>query len=154
MRKLLFVLGLCLASGLAVHAQTAGQITGEVRDASGAVVPNVTITATNTGTSAERVTVTDAAGVYTIPALVPGFYTLKAVATGFKVVEHPNVELQVQQVLRQDFALEVGQTTQTVEVTGSAELLTTDSAAVGTIIEQKQIIDIPLNGRNYIYLVA
>jgi hypothetical protein len=108
MRKLLFVLGLCLASGLAVHAQTAGQITGEV----------------------------------------------KAVATGFKVVEHPNVELQVQQVLRQDFALEVGQTTQTVEVTGSAELLTTDSAAVGTIIEQKQIIDIPLNGRNYIYLVA
>jgi hypothetical protein len=154
MRRLLFVLGLCLASGLAVHAQTAGQITGEVRDASGAVVPNVTITATNTGTSAERVTVTDAAGVYTIPALVPGFYTLKAVATGFKVVEHPNVELQVQQVLRQDFALEVGQTTQTVEVTGSAELLTTDSAAVGTIIEQKQIIDIPLNGRNYIYLVA
>lgn len=97
---------------------------------------------------------TDVAGVYTIPSLVPGVYSIKAVASGFKVVERTNVELQVEQAARVDFTLEVGQTTQTVEVTGSAELLTTDSTAIGTVIEQKHIVDLPLNGRNYIYLVA
>lgn len=154
MRKLLFVLGLCLASGLAVHAQTAATITGEVKDSSGAVVPNATITATNTGTSAERVTATSTAGIYTIPDLVPGNYSVKAVASGFKVVERTNIELQVQQVAGVDFTLEVGQTTQTVEVSGSAELLTTESTAVGTVIQLQQVVDLPLNGRNYIYLVA
>ncbi len=154
MRKLFFVVGLCLASGLAVHAQTAAQITGEVRDSSGGVVPNVAITATNIGTNAVRQTVTGVSGVYAIPDLVPGSYSLKAVATGFRTVERTNIELQVQQAAKVDFTLEIGQTTQTVEVSGSAELLSTESATVGTVIEQQQIVDLPLNGRQYLNLVA
>jgi hypothetical protein len=155
MRKLLFVfvLGLCLPAGYA-SAQTFASLTGEVRDSSGAVVPNVAVTATNTGTNAVRSTVTDVAGIYSIPDLIPGSYSVKAVITGFQTVERNNIELQVQQAARVDFTLPVGQTTQTVEVSGSSEILATESATVGTVIEQQQIVDLPLNGRQYLNLVA
>ncbi len=152
-RFVLVVLGVCLTMGYA-SAQTFASLTGEVRDPSGAVVPNVSVTATNAGTNAVRQTTTDVSGIYAIPDLVPGIYTIKAVARGFRTVERPNVELQVQQTGRVDFTLQVGQATQTVEVSGTTELLATESATVGTVIAQQQIVDLPLNGRQYLQLVA
>src|SRR6266853_786014 len=153
MRKLILCLGLCLSIGI-WSAQTFGEITGEVRDASGAVVPRAAVAATNTATNASRTTVTNAEGIYSFPALNPGTYQVKVEAPGFQTAVRSNIELQVQQTARVDFTLVVGQAAQTVEVSSTALLLATESATVGTVIEQKSIVDLPLNGRNFLQLVA
>ena len=153
MRQLLLALVLCLSAGV-VSAQTFGEITGEVKDQSGAIVPGAPVTATNTATNALRSTVTNEAGIYSFPALVPGLYSVKVDLPGFQPVVRPNIELQVQQTARVDFTLAVGQTTETVQVSEFAQLLTTESATVGTVIAQKTIVDLPLNGRNFLQLVS
>src|SRR5262245_15417210 len=96
---------LCLPLG----AQTFGTITGEVRDASGASVAGAQVQVRNTATNGIRVATTNEEGAYTIPALVPGVYDVRAERSGFKVVTRTNVELQVQQTARIDLALELGQ---------------------------------------------
>ena len=153
MRQLILLLGLTLPIGLA-SAQTFGEITGNVRDPSGAVVPNASVAVTNAGTNATRNTVTNTEGIYSFPALNPGTYQVKVESQGFQPTVRSNVVLQVQQTARVDFALTVGQTTQTVEVSANALLLTTENATVGTVIEQRSIVDLPLNGRNFLQLVA
>ena len=152
MRRLL-VAGMFLAMRLA-SGQTLGEITGEVKDQSGAVAPNATVTVTNTGTNAARSTSTNAVGIYSFPSLVPGNYQVKVEAPGFQSVVRTNIELQVQQTARIDFTLAVGQAAQAVEVSAAAQLLTTENATVGTVIGQKSIEDLPLNGRNFLQLVA
>jgi len=141
----------CLA--IAAFAQTGGEITGEVKDQSGAVAPNATVTATNVDTNVTRSTVTNAAGVYSFPNLTPGNYRVRVSASGFENAVS-NLELQVQQTARIDFSLQVGSATQTVEVSAGAELLSTENATVGTVIEEKRISELPLNGRNFFSLVA
>ena len=79
---------------------------------------------------------------------------MKVTAPGFDTVVKTNIALQVQQTARVDFNLVVGQTIQTIEVSSNIELLTTENATVGTVIEQKRITDLPLNGRNVLSLVA
>ena len=150
--KLLFVLlGLALAIAF---AQTAGQITGVVTDPSGALVPNATITVTNTATNAARTTQTNAAGLYAFPDLVPGIYDVKAVMAGFDTTTKAGVEVQVQAAVRVDFALVVGQATQTVEVAAAAAQLATENATVGAVIGEQAVMDLPLNGRNFWGLAA
>src|ERR1035437_626738 len=96
MRLSILILGLCLSVGLA-SAQTYGEITGEVKDQSGAVASNAKVTVTNTATNATRSTATNDVGVYSFPALVPGSYSVKVEASGFQSVVRTNIELQVQQ---------------------------------------------------------
>jgi hypothetical protein len=153
MPRLLLVPALLLAAA-AAFAQTSGEISGEVRDQSGAVAPNAPVTATNSATNVVRNTTTNEAGIYSFPNLIPGIYSVKVAATGFDTIVKTNIELQVQQTARLDFTLAVGQSTQTIEVSASGELLTTDNATVGTVIEQRRIVDLPLNGRNFFSLVA
>jgi len=153
MRHVLLIFGLCLSAGFAA-GQTFGEITGEVRDQSGAVVPAVPVTVTNTGTNAARTTNTNDAGVYSFPDLVPANYQVKVVAPGFQPQARTGIDLQVQQTVRIDFNLTVGQSTQTIEVSALAATLTTESATVGTVIAEKNINDLPLNGRNFLQLVA
>jgi hypothetical protein len=135
-------------------AQTGGTVTGEVKDQSGALVPNATITVTNTATNVARDTQTNSAGIYNFPGLIPGRYQVKAAAAGFQTAVTNDIELQVQQTARVDFALAVGQSTQTLEVAANAALLTTENATVGTVIEERRIMDLPLNGRSFFSLVA
>jgi hypothetical protein len=137
-----------------LEAQTFGAMTGEVKDATGAAIVDAVVRVRNTATNGVRVANTNEAGIYMIPALVPGPYEVTAAKPGFKTTARTGIELQVQQTARIDFALEVGQVTETVEVSASAALLTTENATVGTVIEQKRIVDLPLNGRNYLSLVA
>ncbi len=153
MRFLVILVGLGLPFGVA-SAQTFGEITGEVHDQSGAAAPNALVTVTNTGTSASRSTTTNDAGVYSLPSLVPGSYQVRVVLSGFQPIVRTGVELQVQQTARVDFTLNIGQATQAIEVAGAAQLLTTENATVGTVIGQKSIEDLPLNGRNFLQLVA
>lgn len=146
-------LGLAVLFVPSVLAQTAGEITGEVRDSSGAVITNATVIVTNVATGAERNASTNDAGLYTFPVLPPGVYDIKVSAPGFQAVSRRRVELQVQQTARLDFTLQVGQVTETVEVAGGAPLLTTEDATVGTVIENRRIVELPLNGRNALSLV-
>ena len=137
-----------------LHGQTQGEMTGEVTDPSGAVIPGVTITITNQGTNATRQMLTNATGVYSIPSLLPGNYTLKAEAKGFQSMVRNGIELQVQQVLRIDFHMTLGQASQTVNISAGESLLNQENATVGTVIDAKRIVDLPLNGRDFLQLVA
>src|ERR1051325_9478321 len=133
MKRLLAIIGLaCLSLG-SVRGQTNGAITGEVRDQSGASIPNATVTAMNTATNVARTTLTNTSGVYDFPGLIPGVYQVKVTAGGFQTSVTNNIELQVQQTARVDFSLAVGQASQTVEVSASATLLSTENATVGTV---------------------
>ena len=152
MRNILFAIALSLP--FVAYAQTNGAITGEVKDQSGAVAPNAAVTVTNAETNVMRSTTTNAAGVYSFPDLNPGMYSVKVAAAGFATVIKTNIELQVQQTARVDFSLSVGQAAQTIEVSASGSLLSTENATVGTVIEEKRISELPLNGRSFFSLVA
>ncbi len=152
-RLCLFVC-LFLFLGPSAYGQTAGEIAGIVTDPSGATIPGATVTATNTATNARRMTTTNEAGIYTFPALVPGMYEVKVEMEGFRSFIRRDIRLEVQQVARINVTLEVGEVTQSIEVTGGAPLLDTDNATTGTVIEQRRIVDLPLNGRNFLQLVS
>lgn len=154
MPRLALVFGMLVAGIVTMFAQTGGQITGEVKDQSGAMVPDATVTVTNAETNVARNTTTNSAGLYSFPSLTPGKYHVKVVASGFQAAITNDIELQVQQTARIDFSLTVGQATQTLEVAANAALLATENATVGTVIEEKRIMDLPLNGRSFFSLVA
>jgi hypothetical protein len=145
---------LSLVSVATSHAQVQGEITGEVTDGSGAVMPGVAVTVTNENTNVSRQVLTNAAGVYSFPSLLPGMYRVRAEMNGFQTMVRSGIELQVQQVARIEFHMQVGQVNEVVNVTGEAALLTTETATTGTVIENKRIVDLPLNGRNFLQLVA
>src|SRR6266542_896659 len=134
-------------------AQTLGTITGEVRDSTGAVVLGATVTATNKATNATRETSSNAVGLFDFPALPPGMYTVKSELQGFKTATR-DIELQVQQTARVNFTIELGTISETAIVTGVSPLVETANATIGTVIENRRIVELPLNGRNYLQLVA
>src|SRR5689334_21434584 len=145
---------LLLLSAVPAFAQTFGQITGTVTDTSGAVMPGATVTVTNTQTNQVRTGQTNSAGSYVFPNLLPGVYNVKVEIQGFQTKVANNVELQVQQTSRLDFSLELGNVEVAVEVTGTAPMINATDATVGTVISNKEILELPLNGRNFISLVA
>src|SRR3954462_2188276 len=136
------------------NAQTQGAISGAVTDTSGASIPGATVTVTNTATNGARTTVTNVDGLYTFPSLPPGTYALKVELAGFKTAEVAAFKLDVQQAARRDVALEVGTIEETVTVNVKATLLNTESTTVGTVIDNKVVTELPLNGRQYLNLVA
>jgi hypothetical protein len=153
MRRILLVAWTWLLLVVPCSAQTLGTITGEVRDSSGAVIPGVAVTAINTATNATRTTATNAVGLFDFLALPPGSYLVKSEIDGFKTATR-EVELQVQQTVRVNFTMELGTLAEMATVTGSAPLVETSNATVGTVIENRRIVELPLNGRNYLQLVA
>jgi len=136
-----------------VAAQTLGGINGQVADTTGAVIPGATVTITNTDTNAIRSLSTNEAGLYTAPGLTPGPYEVRVETAGFSP-QARSLTLQVQQTARLDFELEVGQVSESIEVTSEAALLDTSNVTVGTVIDNQRIVDLPLNGRNFLQLVA
>jgi hypothetical protein len=143
-----------LLAGLLAFGQTYGEFTGRVSDASGAAVPAAIITLASVSTGAVRTTTSTDSGNYSFPAVPPGMYNLKTEHTGFKAATSLNVEVQVQQTVRLDFTLQVGQISESIEVQASAEQLQSENATVGTVIENRGIVELPLNGREYLNLVA
>ena len=137
-----------------VWAQTSGEITGAITDQTGASVVGANITVTNVDTSATRSIASNEAGVYDVPALPPGNYSIRVQAAGFQNAERKDVVLQVAQIARLDFEMHVGSVTDTIKVTGGAPILETENATIGTVVENKRIVDLPLNGRNPLQLVS
>lgn len=157
MRSILLMLGsLAMLSVMAAagKAQTSGEITGLITDSSGAAVTGATVSVVSQATGAVRRAITNNDGIYSFPSLQPGDYELKVEQQGFKSAVRGNIQLQVQQTARIDIILEVGSVGETVTVSGGVSLLSTESSSAGTVIENKRIVDLPLNGRNFLQLVA
>ncbi|PYR02282.1 MAG: hypothetical protein DMF97_05190, partial [Acidobacteria bacterium] len=129
-------------------------IFGTVKDVSGATMPGVTIEARNAGTGVVETVVTNDQGRFTLPDLPLGTYTVQAALAGFQTVVRKDLALTVGSQTVVDFSLPVGQVQETVTVTGESPIVDTTSAAVATRIEQKQIAELPLNGRNFAQLVT
>ncbi len=138
--------------GLAQEAVT-GNFRGVIKDASGAVVPNVKVRAEQVGTGVVREVQTNQLGDYVIQAVPPGDYKLTVSAPNFSTIVRPSVRLMVAQDETVDFQLELGSVTQTVEVTSAPSAITTTPAAIGQVINQQQVSDLPLNGRQFTQLV-
>ncbi len=139
---------LLLPSSMPLLAQQVnGSMTGTVTDASGATVPGATVRVKSKDTNATRESATDGSGNYTIPFLPPGDYAVTVTAKGSQTQNIANLNLQVQQTLRQDFQLAVGDMAQSVNVDATAATLQTDSAVVGTVIDSAKVVQLPLNGR-------
>ena len=147
------VLALWLLADVA-SAQTFGQITGRVLDTSGGVLPGATIVVTNPQTGVAATEQANTAGVYVFPNLLPGTYNVKVELQGFQSVVRNGVELQTQQTVRLDFSLGIGTIAETVEIVGSAPMINTEDTAMGTVIDNRRIVDLPLNGRNFLQLVS
>jgi outer membrane receptor protein involved in Fe transport len=132
--------------------ETTATLVGTATDTSGAVLPNVAIKATNLATNASRETASDASGNYSIPFLPAGDYTITATLTGFQAQKIDRITLQVQQSARVDFKLQVGNVNESVEVVATAAALQTEKSSVGTVIDGGKIVELPLNGRNFVQL--
>lgn len=140
---------------LAASAQTVStQILGLVTDSSGAVISGAKITAKHVRTGDIRVTESNETGNYIFPLLEIGEYELTCSAAGFKTEVRTGITLQLQQKARFDFVLSVGQQVETVEVQASGVLLRTEDATLGSVVEHKRIIELPLNGRNFAQLAT
>ena len=157
MRSIRLTLALLLllisAGKIFAQAGATGSISGTITDPSGAVLPGVDITVTNTGTNVPYKTVTSSAGDYNAPSLQPGSYTVTAIAPGFqKAVTKPFV-LTVDQKATVNIALKTGQVSETMEVTAQAVELDTDTAALSQEMNADQVAALPLNGRNFMQLL-
>jgi len=139
MKTLLVVTAFVALSACCLYAQTFGEVTGRVTDPSGAVIPGASVTLTNVNTNAVRNVLTTEAGAYTFPSIAPGFYRLRTELPGFKAAAREPFEVQVQQVVRLDITLELGQLSETVEVAATADLLQSETASIGAVVENKII---------------
>jgi hypothetical protein len=138
-----------------LHAQVQfGQITGLITDPSGAVVPAATVTVNSQQTGVKKSAETNANGEYTITPLIPGVYDVTVAKAGFKSATHSGIILDVAQTARVDVALEVGQVSQEVTVKSAGELLQTERASVGNVVAEAGVVNLPLNGRDYLQLAT
>ena len=147
-----------LAVALLVCSQAAaqsftGSITGTITDPSGAVVPGVTVTAIRLETNRTVSTVTRADGVYLATALPVGDYRVEAAAPGFKLAVRNGIQLELNQAAVINFALEIGATTDRVEVVGDAALLESATSDLGKVVDNRRILELPLNTRNVFSLI-
>ena len=136
------------------HAQSAsGTFLGVVTDATGSVVPNAAISIVNQDTGFRRQLTTNANGEYEAPYIPLGRYTVSAQAAGFRTVERSGITLQVDQKARLDITLQVGDVTETINVTEAPPIVRADSSEFGEVVQKRAVQELPLNGRNYVQLV-
>jgi len=142
----IFYISLCASLG----AQTdTGRILGVVTDPTGAIVAGATVTITEVQRGTTRSLITTQAGEYVAPDLLPGLYKVRVEAESFKTVERTGIQVAVASDSQIDFSLQTGQASETVTVTGQVPLINTTSASLGGTLSNKEINDLPLNGRNY-----
>src|SRR5213593_588194 len=132
--------------------QNTATISGRILDSSGAAIPGATVVAKNIQTGLERPATTDETGTYTIPLLPVGQYEVSAELAGFKKAVQTQIVLQVAQQARLDFVLEVGQQSETIEVTAAVPLTQTENSSIGTVIDNRKVVELALNGRNFFQL--
>src|SRR5947209_3077095 len=144
----------CLLALTAFGQQTTGSLNGTVNDPSGAVVAGATVTAVNTATGAERSAVSSSSGTFDFQALQPGTYTVSVDAKGFRRAVARDIVVSVASSTQVTIPLEVGQASETVTVTASQEVINTLSPSLTNVINTRQVVDLPLGGRNPVDLAA
>jgi hypothetical protein len=150
MRKTFLLVVLLISAAVIGLAQVdTGSLVGTVKDASGAVLPGVTVTATNVDTGVATIAKTELNGDYVITPLHIGRYSVSVVATGFRREIRKDIVLDVQQTIKLDFTLQVGSISETMEVSGAPPLLETESASLGDVVTAETVEELPLNGRRY-----
>ncbi|HWQ55251.1 MAG TPA: TonB-dependent receptor [Bryobacteraceae bacterium] len=151
--KLTIAMLAVVSMGAIAFGQTA-QVTGMVTDQSGSAAPGAEVSIMNTETGVKKSATTNELGYYTVPFLNPGNYDVIARKAGFKSIDRKGVKLEVAQIARLDFNLEVGEVVESVTVISEAPLLASESATIGQVIGRKKILDLPLSGRNFTQLAT
>lgn len=147
-----FVLGGVLFCEMLLAQQ--GSITGQVVDPTDAAVPGAQVTVKNQSTGATFSASTDDAGFYRAPQLIPGTYTITVGAAGFSSLVRQRIDLRVDDRLRIDFRLQVGGLSEQISVTGAPPLLQTEDSTAGQVVDNQRIVELPLNGRNWLQLAT
>jgi len=154
-KSLVLVLVTCALVASAAWGQGAtAQISGTVKDPSGAVLPGAEVTATQTETAIARMTVSNETGAYVLPNLALGPYRLEVSLPGFRTFVQTGIVLQVNSSPVINATLEVGQRSEQIEVQANAALVETRTSGVGQVMEQQRILELPLNGRNVTDLIT
>ncbi|OYW09665.1 MAG: hypothetical protein B7X34_06250, partial [Acidobacteriia bacterium 12-62-4] len=151
-RTLSFLLATCLAALPAAAQQSRASFFGLVTDSSGASIPGAKVTITAVDTNQSTVVETSGDGLFSAPLLTIGNYSIAVEKQGFKRAVRSGLNLQVDQRSEINFRLDVGGTTETIEVRGEAALVDTGSATVGKVVENRRVVELPLNGRNALAL--
>src|SRR5436309_2118364 len=145
-------LALCLLFGGTAAAQSTATLQGTVTDATGAVVPNATVTVHNQSTGEERTAQTNDTGFYIVPSLPVGTYRLQVKAPGMQSMVVNEVVLEVGRTVAQDFTVKVAATSETIEISAAAPVIDTSTVSVGAVVNQRTVQEIPLNGRHVVDL--
>jgi Carboxypeptidase regulatory-like domain/TonB dependent receptor-like, beta-barrel len=152
--KKLALLAVVVAAIPLVRAQSfTGAILGTIKDPSGAVMPGVTVSITNVATNMRSEVLSDDQGAFIAPELQPGRYTLEATLPGFKRAVREGIVLQVQQRAQVDIVMAVGEVSESIEVTADAQLTETTTSSLGKIVDNRRILNLPLNTRNVYSLI-
>jgi hypothetical protein len=155
LRHFVYCLGLIAGANQSGWAQNAqGTIVGHVSDPSGQGVVGAKITVLNTGTSVTNEFTTNGAGDYVVVNLIPGAYEVTAEAPGFQTAHANGLQLQVEQTLRQDFTMKLGQVSEEVTVSAASQMVNTDNATIGNVMTADLIEALPLNGRDFTNLLS
>ncbi len=149
-----FISLLCVLAAAGIASAQTAQITGRITDSSGAVVVGASVEVTATATGLLRKATSNNEGYYSVPLLQPGSYRMTVRVNGFKPEGREGIKLEISQVARLDYALEIGSVTESVEVSAGAQLIQSETTEVGQVIDNKQILEMPLNGRNYLQLAT
>jgi len=148
LRRVLLVAAVAMLLVLGVSAQEAGQISGVVRDSSGAVVPGATVKAIEVGTGFARTTTSGADGQYVLRSLRPTRYEVTVEVTGFRAFRRSGIELLANQSLTLNITLEVGAVTESVQVAGEVVQVDTSTSTLNEVVDHSRIVEMPLNGRD------
>jgi hypothetical protein len=136
------------------HGQSTATLSGIVTDPSGAVVPRAVVTVTGIATGTVRTATADGAGLYLVPSLAPGDYRVKVQAPGFGPYTVPRLQLDVDQKTTINAQLSISAEGQTVEVSSAASVIVSDTITVGSVIDQRTVQELPLNGRHFLDLTV
>src|SRR4051794_31195233 len=148
MKRALASFGVLLAFTTLGNAQGLGELAGGITDPSGAAIAGAKVTAIEVGTGFERTAVSSAEGFYSIPSLRPAEYKLTVEAVGFRPFTATNISLQADQRGTVNVKLELGSVTETVSISASAAQVDTATSTIKQVVDQRQIVELPLNGRN------
>jgi hypothetical protein len=144
MFKYIVLTALIFAACIPVAAQVASsEVSGAILDSTGAAVANAKVTATSLATNLAREAVSDSSGSYIITLLPPGDYTITVEASGFRKLVQSGLSLQINQQARLDLTLQLGQVSETVEVTAQTPLLESESSSLGTVVNEKLVNQLP-----------
>ena len=131
-----------------------GAILGTVRDPAGALVPGAKVSVANQATNTSFEYETDTTGNYYVPSLIPGRYRIAVEKAGFKKFTANDVIVEVDQAVRVDIRMELGQVTEVVEVREAAPMAQTDTTTLGQVVRDRQVLELPLNGRDFQNLIS